>query len=145
MSATLLLESEAAREEIRRAALDAFGAAARNHGDPVGRALDALGVQLGVLTLARTADLLGVSERTVTETYVARMGLPAHRTGRTSSPLFLLDELKAWVGGLDVTAPEGRASVVPLSSWEDRRSEDIPGPRLRLALVGVPDRKPEEA
>lgn len=96
---TLLIQGADARREIAHAAAEALEAAVRDAGgkDPLGRVLDAITCQLGVLTLARVADLLGVTERTVTETYVAKEGLPAHRLHKTASPWFLLDEVVEWV------------------------------------------------
>lgn len=96
----LLLMQDSAERELARIAREALDTALAERCDPLGRVLDALQTQRGVLTLDRVADLLGVSRRTVTEVYVAKLGLPVHRTGRTSPPLFLLDEVVAWVRSL---------------------------------------------
>ena len=48
-----------------------------------------------------------VAGRTVTETYVARRGLPCARLGQNSSPLFLLDDVIIWLRAQNVAAREG--------------------------------------
>ena len=100
MEPHLFLQQDAAERELARIVRESIAAAIDEYGDPLGRVLDALQMQQGVLTLDRAADLLGVSRRTITENYVPKLGLPAHRTGRTSPPLFLLDEVAAWVRAL---------------------------------------------
>ena len=121
MAQHLLLLSDEAARIIDDAVRNAVRGYLREAGDPFERALDALTSRPAVLTLARTADLLGVAERTVTETYVKGLGLPAHRTGRTSSPVFVLDEVAEWVRSLGPGGPAERApmTVVPKG---DRRA-----------------------
>lgn len=138
---SILIQGDDARREIAREAREALEAAVHEQGgkDPLGRVLEALEPQLGVLTLARVADLLGVTERTVTETYVAKTGLPVHRLHKTASPWFLMDEVVAWVrqqnGG--AVAPEktkaaltlvgkGQSSFITKEQWQlirNRRSK----------------------
>lgn len=108
MSARLLLDEDAALAALSAASREALRAALAAHGDPVERVFEACRLGAEVLTLDRVADLLGVAPRTVTETYVARMGLPAHRTGPTSPPWFLHSEVAAWVGAL---GPGGGAAA----------------------------------
>ena len=120
MNHSIFIQGDDARREIAREAREALDAAVHEHGgkDPLGRVLEALKPQFGVLTLARVADLLGVTERTVTETYVAKMGLPDHRAHKTASPWFLMDEVVAWVG------QQNNGSVAPKKT------------KATLALVG---------
>lgn len=142
MEPHLFLQQDAAERELARVARESIAAAIGEHGDPLGRVLDALQMQQGVLTLDRVADLLGVSRRTITENYVPKLGLPAHRTGRTSPPLFLLREVEEWVRslGLDVEAEqEGDGpGVIPVSNWNDEVEEGNPRPRMRLVLSRMP-------
>lgn len=120
----LFLQQDAAERELARIARESIAAALEKHGDPLGRVLDVLQMQQGVLTLDRVADLLGVSRRTITENYVPKLGLPAHRTGRTSPPLFLLREVEEWVGSLSSDAEEERGpNVLPISNWKDEPDE----------------------
>lgn len=99
--AVLLLQSDAARREIGQAAREAVERAMNEHGADVRKLYALLADQRGILTLARTADLLGVTERTVTERYVKR-GMPCVRLASNGSPLFLLDDVVAWLRENDV-------------------------------------------
>jgi hypothetical protein len=104
---TLLVQGDVAAREIRSAVREQIDAAMREVAGPVRDLYELLSDQRGVLTLARCADLLGVSARTVTETYVARRGLPCVRLGQNSAPLFLLDEVISWLKTQDVSERGG--------------------------------------
>ena len=111
--ATLLLQSDAAQREIGRAARDAVTAAHDEHGGEVRRLYALLTDQRGILTVHRVADLLGVSARTVTERYVKR-GLPCVRLAVNGPPLFLLEDVVAWLRQSDIQSearPEGGAET----------------------------------
>lgn len=99
--ATLLLQSEAAEREISRAAREAVHTAMQEHGADVRRLYALLADQRGILTVQRLADLLGVTERTVTERYVKR-GLPCVRLAANGPPLFLLEDVVAWLREADI-------------------------------------------
>lgn len=94
---TLLIANDAARREIGKATREAVERAMAEHGADVRRLYDALVEQRGVLTLARCADLLGVRPRTVTERYVAELGLPCVRLASNQPPLFILADVVAWL------------------------------------------------
>ena len=105
---TLLVQGDLARREIRSAIREELDVAMQDYAGPVRDLCELLSGQRGVLTLARCADLLGVTARTVTETYVARRGLPCIRLGQNSAPLFLLDEIICWLRAQNVAEREGR-------------------------------------
>ena len=61
------------------------------------RAIEQAGVGTpSILTLARLADLLGVKPRTVTETFI-RQGLPYVRLSKGRAPVFVHDDVIAWL------------------------------------------------
>ena len=107
--ATLLLQSDAARREIGQAAREAIERAMDEHGEDVRKLYALLADQRGILTLARTADLLGVTERTVTERYVKR-GMPCVRLSAKGSPLFLLEDVVNWLREADVSRKDSGRS-----------------------------------
>lgn len=136
----LFLQQDAAQRELSRIAREAMAAAIAEHGDPLGRMLDALGGQTGVLTLDRAADMLGVAPRTVTDTYVAKLGLPAHRTGRTSPPLFVLGEVEAWVRSLSSDGSSQPAAAS--SSQREGASSGVFGQASDTSTAPAPARRP---
>jgi hypothetical protein len=109
--ATLLLQSDAAQREIGRAAREAVHTAMKEHGADVRRLYELLADQRGILTVHRLADLLGVTERTVTERYVKR-GLPCVRLAVNGPPLFLLEDVVAWLRQSDIQMDASRREAV---------------------------------
>ena len=103
----LLLQGEAARREIRQSVDEAVRRAMAEHGGTARQLYELLADQRAILTARRLADLLGVSARTVTERYVKR-GLPHVRLATNGPPLFLLEDVIAWLREADV---EGAPSV----------------------------------
>ena len=99
--ATLLLQSEAAERELSRAARTAIERAMAEHGSDVRKLYALLADQRGILTARRLADLLGVTDRTVTERYVKR-GLPCVRLAANGPPLFLMEDVVAWLRQSDI-------------------------------------------
>jgi hypothetical protein len=106
-----------ARREIRSAIREELDVAMRDYAGPVRSLYELLAEQRGVLTLARCADLLGVSARTVTESYVAKRGMPCVRLGRNSGPLFLIEDVVGWLRDQDATEQMGEnvEKSVPVS------------------------------
>ncbi len=99
--ATLLLQSEAAERELSRTARSAIERAMAEHGSDVRKLYALLADQRGILTARRLADLLGVTDRTVTERYVKR-GLPCVRLAANGPPLFLMEDVVAWLRQSDI-------------------------------------------
>ena len=95
-AATLLLQSDAAQREISKAAREAIARAMNEHGGEVRKLYELLADQRGILTAPRLADLLGVGTRQVTQRYVKR-GLPCVRLAANGPPLFLLEDVIAWL------------------------------------------------
>ena len=95
-AATLLLQSDAAQREISKAAREAIARAMNEHGGEVRKLYELLADQRGILTAPRLADLLGVGTRQVTQRYVKR-GLPRVRLAANGPPLFLLEDVIAWL------------------------------------------------